>query len=84
MTTAPSMTVITTANLPRPDNVYASLIAAHDGLTEPESQALNARLILILANGVGLAMRWPVYSALIPGLVPRAQLPAALDRKSVV
>ena len=35
-------------------------------------------LALILANGVGLAMRWPVYSALIPGLVPRAQLPAAL------
>ena len=40
-------------------------------------------LALILANGVGLAMRWPVYSALIPGLVPRAQLPAALGLNGI-
>jgi MFS family permease len=42
--------------------------------------AINPTLLLILvfANGVGLAMRWPVYSAIVPELVPRAQLPAAL------
>ncbi len=40
-------------------------------------------LTLILANGVGLAMRWPVYSALIPGLVPSAQLPAALGLNGI-
>ena len=35
-------------------------------------------LALTFANGVGLAMRWPVFSATIPELVPRVQLPAAL------
>ncbi|NGQ90465.1 DUF2783 domain-containing protein [Rhodobacter sp. HX-7-19] len=43
----------TTPNLTRPDDSYAALIAAHDGLTEAESHALNARLILILMNEVG-------------------------------
>ena len=40
-------------NLPQPDDAYAALIAAHDGLTREESEALNARLILILMNHVG-------------------------------
>nr|WP_145549101.1 MFS transporter [Variovorax boronicumulans] len=35
-------------------------------------------LLLTFANGIGLAMRWPVYSAVVPELIPRAQLPAAL------
>ena len=35
-------------------------------------------LALTFANGVGLAMRWPVFSAIVPELVPRTQLPAAL------
>ncbi len=35
-------------------------------------------LLLTFANGVGLAMRWPVFSAVIPGLIPKSQLPAAL------
>ena len=35
-------------------------------------------LALTFANGVGLAMRWPVFSAIVPELVPRSQLPAAL------
>ncbi len=35
-------------------------------------------LALTFANGIGLAMRWPVYSAVVPELVPRTQLPAAL------
>ena len=42
-----------TPNLTRPDESYASLIAAHDGLTEAESHAMNARLILILMNQIG-------------------------------
>lgn len=37
----------------RGDEFYAELMAAHDGLTFEESAALNARLILILANRVG-------------------------------
>jgi hypothetical protein len=37
----------------RYDDVYAALIAAHEGLSDAESAALNARLILLLANLVG-------------------------------
>jgi MFS family permease/quinol monooxygenase YgiN len=40
-------------------------------------------LALVFANGIGLAMRWPVMSALIPELVTRAQLPAAVALNSV-
>ena len=35
-------------------------------------------LTLTFANGIGLALRWPVYSAIVPELVPREKLPAAL------
>ena len=35
-------------------------------------------LLLLFFNGVGLALRWPVFSAIVPELVPRPQLPAAL------
>ena len=45
--------LITTPNLTRPDDSYAALIAAHEGLSEAESHALNARLILILMNQIG-------------------------------
>lgn len=40
-------------NIPDPDGFYTELLAAHEGLTEAESDALNARLILILANHIG-------------------------------
>lgn len=35
------------------DAFYTALMDTHDGLTEAQSQALNARLILILANEIG-------------------------------
>lgn len=38
---------------PAGDAVYAALMAAHDGLDADQSQALNARLVLMLANRVG-------------------------------
>jgi len=49
------------------------------------SGAMNPTLLLVLvfANGVGLAMRWPVYSALMAELVPRAQVPAAMALNGV-
>ena len=43
----------TNPNLSRPDDVYARLIAAHEGLSEAESHAMNARLILLLINHIG-------------------------------
>ncbi|HJV25617.1 MAG TPA: MFS transporter [Aromatoleum sp.] len=47
--------------------------------------ALNAELLLALtfANGIGLAMRWPVFAAIIPDIVPRHDLPAALALNGV-
>jgi MFS family permease len=46
---------------------------------------LTAPLLLALtfANGVGLAMRWPVFAAIIPEVVPRPQLPQALALNGV-
>jgi MFS family permease len=40
-------------------------------------------LVLTFANVIGLAMRWPVYAALVPELVPRPQLPGALALNAV-
>jgi hypothetical protein len=40
-------------NIVRPDDFYAELLAAHEGLSKSESDAVNARLILILANHIG-------------------------------
>ena len=40
-------------NLAAADDAYEALIAAHDGLTREQSEALNARLILILMNHLG-------------------------------
>lgn len=39
------------------DAVYAALMDTHEGLTDAESHALNARLILMLSNEVGDAER---------------------------
>lgn len=48
------MTELTlTANIDVPDDFYADLIDAHEGLSKEASDALNARLILILANYIG-------------------------------
>ncbi len=40
-------------------------------------------LALIFFNGIGLAMRWPVFAAITPELVLRGQLPAALALNGV-
>ncbi len=40
-------------------------------------------LMLVFANGIGLAMRWPVFAAIVPEIVPRNQLPAALALNGV-
>jgi hypothetical protein len=46
-------TVGTTVKLEDPDRAYRMLIEAHRGLTDQQSAALNAKLILILANEIG-------------------------------
>ena len=39
------------------DAIYSALIAAHEGLSEQDSSALDARLILLLMNEVGDKVR---------------------------
>jgi Protein of unknown function (DUF2783) len=43
----------TNANLSDPDGFYEQLLNAHLGLSKEQSDLLNARLILLLANQVG-------------------------------
>ena len=45
--------LITDPHLESPDDFYAALIDAHRDLTSEQSQALNARLVLLLANHIG-------------------------------
>ena len=47
------MALVTKPNIADADGFYAKLLASHRGLTEAQSHALNARLVLILANHVG-------------------------------
>ena len=45
---------LTTApNMPSPDDFYADFIAMHEGLEPKASEALNLRLLLLLANHIG-------------------------------
>ena len=43
----------TTLNLQDADGFYEQLLDAHQGLDRDQSELLNARLILLLANQVG-------------------------------
>jgi hypothetical protein len=47
------MDLITTPNLDAPDDFYEALIETHRELDSAESHALNARLVLLLANHIG-------------------------------
>ena len=40
-------------NIPDPDGFYEALIRIHDGLTDEQSNLVNARLVLLLANQIG-------------------------------
>ena len=46
-------TLIDTPNIDDRDGFYQDLLAAHEGLDESQTHALNARLVLILANHIG-------------------------------
>ena len=47
------MQLITNPNLSAADDFYEALIDAHRDLSNEQSQALNARLVLLLANHIG-------------------------------
>lgn len=43
----------TAANIKGADDFYAEVLALHEGRDKAESDAINARLILLLANHIG-------------------------------
>jgi len=45
--------LILTPNIDGADDFYADLLAAHEGLSKADSDALNARLVLVLSNHIG-------------------------------
>lgn len=47
------MTLNTQPALERPDDFYEALIEAHRDLDDVQSEAFNARLILLMANQIG-------------------------------
>ncbi len=47
------MTLVTTPNLSAPDHFYEALVETHKDLSTEQSHALNARLVLLLANHIG-------------------------------
>ncbi len=61
-------------NVATPDELYALLIEAHQGLSEAESLKLDAKLILLLANHIGdlEVVRAAIAKAKAGAPVPRA------------
>jgi hypothetical protein len=47
------MALITEPHLEAPDPFYEALIDTHRDLSDAQSHALNARLVLLLANHIG-------------------------------
>lgn len=47
------MTLTLDPNIADPDGFYDELLRAHEGLSKADSDALNARLILVLCNHIG-------------------------------
>lgn len=74
---AVTATIVTSPNLESPDGLYAAYVAAHQGLSDAESELLNARLVLILANHIGdpIVLREALELA-------RPKLQTAADSKS--
>jgi hypothetical protein len=62
--------LITTPNIADPDGFYAELLSVHEGRSKDESEALNARLVLILANHIGDK---EVLRAALGAALPRAK-----------
>jgi MFS family permease len=59
--------------------LWAALIALLlVALSVADRLSANTLLLLTFLNGITMAMRWPVFAAIVPAVVPRAQLSSAL------
>ncbi|ESJ17424.1 FAD-dependent oxidoreductase [Cupriavidus sp. HPC(L)] len=74
--------LVTEPNLAQPDDVYESLLEMHRDLSDAQSQAANAQLILLLANHIGdtavLRQAMALARAAVPPAVPGPQADAAV------
>ena len=66
--------LITTSRFASPDEAYVTLVDAHRGRSADESAALNARLVLILANHIG-------DLDVLKEAIALAQAPVSADRR---
>ena len=63
---------------------WAAVVAALLALTHALGLLTPTLLLaLVLANGIGLAMRMPVFAALVPSALPREQLRPAIAMTSI-
>lgn len=70
------MNLNTAPNLASPDDFYEALIDLHRGLDDEQSAAVNAKLVLLLANHVGDAQALREAMTLArAGLKPSAAKP---------
>ncbi len=65
------------------DDFYEALIAAHQGLSTPESHSMNARLVLLLANHIGDQATLLHALHLARGNSPHGAALAAAERKAI-
>ncbi|WP_082928662.1 FAD-dependent monooxygenase [Cupriavidus gilardii] len=74
--------LVTEPNLAQPDDVYEALLEMHRDLSDAQSQAANAQLILLLANHIGdtavLRQAMALARAAVPPAVPGPQADAAV------
>jgi len=71
------MTLITDPHLDAPDDFYEALIETHRDLSTADSHALNARLVLLLANHIGeLDVLKQALAAARAGAAPTQEIPS--------
>lgn len=68
------MPLIRTPNIPDPDGFYEELIDSQRALDDAQAEAMNARLVLILANHIGdrEVLREALAAALAGNTLPAA------------
>ena len=65
------------------DDFYEALITAHQGLSTPESHAMNARLVLLLANHIGDQATLLHALQLARGTTPQGTANPQTERKAI-
>ena len=69
--------LITQPHLQASDDFYEALLTSHEGLSTEESHAMNARLVLLLANHIGDQATLLQALQLARGHAPQGTAPAS-------